>query len=110
MLFLSCYLLLSVSFSYERRCSQSYTCLPAGAMQASPLHTTEMQSSYTCLPAGGILAPIPLRKPAVPLPLRCAPRSKGTQPPPPQTPPPPPPTYIFRDSFTLNLFHSAFMT
>src|SRR5713101_5052034 len=47
MLFLSCSLLLSVSCSYERRCSQSYnllpmrgdasyTCLPAGAMQASP--------------------------------------------------------------------------
>src|SRR6266849_6867401 len=45
MLFLSCSLLLSVSCSYEdaakatpvyRRGDASYTCLPAGAMQASP--------------------------------------------------------------------------
>ena len=31
-----------VSLLLIRRCSQSYTCLPAGAMQASPLHTTPL--------------------------------------------------------------------
>src|SRR5438132_12038096 len=68
MLFLSCSLLLSVSFSYEDavkatsvyrwgRCKLHL--FTGGAMQASPLHTTEMHASYTCLPAGRCKHPHP---------------------------------------------------